>query len=210
MSSVPHNPIGLTSAEPAWEIATLFPPQGAWTVEEYLDFTDSTNRLIEFTDGKLEFLEMPTISHQRILAHLLFIFRQFVDARRLGEVLCATLRVRIAESKFREPDIVFLHKDHPTGGGDRYWTAADLVVEIVSDDPGSRKRDLIEKRAEYAAAGIREYWIVDPAERCINVLALDGAAYRVAGKYASGDQAASVLLAGLTVDVAAVFQAAEG
>ena len=41
--------------EYAWEVATLYSPQGDWSEEEYLSLTDSTNRLIELADGRLEF-----------------------------------------------------------------------------------------------------------------------------------------------------------
>lgn len=50
-----------------------------------------------------------------------------------------------------------------------------LVMEVVSGGPQDRKRDLVIKRAEYAAAGIPEYWIVDPESRRITVLTLVGA-----------------------------------
>jgi putative restriction endonuclease len=56
----------------------------------------------------------------------------------------------------------------------------ELLMEIVSPGKDSRKRDLVDKRSEYAEAGIPEYWIVDPEQRTINVLTLDGAGYGVA------------------------------
>ena len=58
MSTVPssYDP----EADYAWEVATLFPEQGAWSLEEYLRLTDGTNRRIEYTDGRLEFLTLPT------------------------------------------------------------------------------------------------------------------------------------------------------
>lgn len=199
-------------SEPAWDIATLFPPQGAWSIDDYLTLTDSTNRLIEFTDGRIEVLEMPTIAHQRILLYLLMLFKKFVDERQLGEVLMAGLRVQVDEAKFREPDIVFLHKDRKTTATveNRYWVGSDLVVEIVSDDPASRERDLIQKRETYAEAGIPEYWIVDPAEQRISVLVLESGVYQPLADFAPGQEARSRLLDGFSVDVAAVFRAADG
>jgi len=68
--------------------------------------------LIEFTDGRIEVLEMPTVAHQRMLSFLFRILWQFVSDRQLGEVLFAGLRVQVDETKFREPDIVFLRKGH--------------------------------------------------------------------------------------------------
>ena len=77
---------------------------------------------------------------------------------------------------------------------DRYWLGADLVVEVVSpDDPG---RDLIEKRADYAEGGIPEYWIVDPRDETITVLALKDGAYVEHGVFTRGAAALSALLEG--------------
>jgi Uma2 family endonuclease len=86
-----------------------------------------------------------------------------------------------------------------------YWRGADLVMEVVSkDDP---ERDVTKKRAEYAKAGIREYWIVDPRDKTITVLGLNAptSRYEVIGKYAMGDVARSVLLDGFTAEVHEVF-----
>lgn len=210
MSFAPESiPTSLTG-QPAWEIATLFPPQGAWSSYDYLDLTESTHRLIELTKGRIEVLEKPTTSHQLILLYLYEAFKQFVNSRDLGTVLVAALRLRLSEDTFREPDILFAHRDHRSYVQNRYWTGADLVMEIVSDDDQSRNRDLVAKRADYAAAGIPEYWIVDPRDLCITVLTLDRGAYVVAGEYAPGQRAASRLLEGFDVDVAAVFEAAKG
>jgi Uma2 family endonuclease len=83
------------------------------------------------------------------------------------------------------------------------------VVEVVSLDKESRERDYEKKRTDYAAAGIAEYWIVDPAESRITVLTLDGESYTVHGEFHAGDAATSVLLESFSVDVTSVFAAAK-
>ena len=89
----------------------------------------------------------------------------------------------------------------------RYWLGADLVAEVVSpDDPD---RDLVEKRTDYAEAGIPEYWIADPRDETLTVLVLRGEAYVEHGRYARGEVAASVLLDGFAAEVSAVFDAPE-
>jgi Uma2 family endonuclease len=192
--------------EPAWDVATLFPGQGYWSEEEYLDLP--TNRLVEFTRGHVEVLPMPTTSHQIIVALLFRLLETFVERRKLGTVLFAALPVRLWEEKYREPDVVFLLSKHAQRIGEQYWEGADLVMEVVSDDAKSRHRDLVMKRREYARAGILEYWIVDPLKERITVLRLAGRKYVVHGSYGRGDQACSALLDGFEVAVAAVFAAA--
>ena len=89
----------------------------------------------------------------------------------------------------------------------RYWQGADPGVEVViPDDPD---RDLVEKRADYAEAGIMEYWIADPRDEPLTVLALRGETYVEHGRYGRGEMAASVLLEGFAADASAVFDAPE-
>lgn len=191
--------------EPTWELGVDAPRQGAWTEEEYLAL--DSNRLIEFTDGILEFLPMPKLSHARISRFLSDLLRRHVEARQLGEVFWAPVSVRLRSGKLREPDVFFLRSGHPRTAD--VPDGADLMMEIVSPDAQSRKRDFEEKRIEYAESGIPEYWIVDPETETITVLTLpEGATeYEVSGEYKPGQTAASVLLPEFTVDVSACFAA---
>ena len=181
------------------------PRQGCWTETDYLWLTDHCARLVEFADGRIEGLSAPTDAHQTVLAFLFRLFDRHID--RLGGVVrFAALRLRIREGRFREPDLLALLDANDPRRQDRYWLGADLAVEVVSpDDPA---RDYEEKRADYAAAGIAEYWIVDPERATMTVLSLRGDAYAEHGRFASGEVATSPLLPGLAVDVAAAFEAA--
>jgi Uma2 family endonuclease len=87
----------------------------------------------------------------------------------------------------------------------RFWDGADLVMEVVSDDPKDRKRDWQTKVREYARAGIGEYWIIDPEERKVRILTLDGQAYKIHGDFGPGSEATSLLLPGFTVAVDTVL-----
>ena len=160
--------------EPAWDVARLFPAQGSWSVNDYMDLTDLTNQLVEYTDGHIEVMDMPTQAHQLLVRFLIDALRAFVEPRHLGEVLFAPLRVRIGANKFREPDVVFMHRDHAGRRGEDFWEGADLVMEVVSKNPIGRRRDTETKRLDYAEAGIPEYWIVDPTELFVTVLTLRG------------------------------------
>lgn len=208
MSILP--PDSTHSLVPAWDVALLFPPQGQWSVDEYLSLTEGANHLVEYTSGNIEVLEMPTLAHQRILRYLFVLLSKFVDRRQLGEVFFAALPVQLTEQMYREPDVIFVGHSRRAAPQDLYLKHADLVMEIVSDDSKSRKRDLVTKRMDYATSGIPEYWIVDPVKKRITVLALEGLDYVTVGESSPGEQAISRLLEGFSVDVAMVFQAAEG
>jgi Uma2 family endonuclease len=86
-----------------------------------------------------------------------------------------------------------------------YWEGADLGVEIVSpDDPN---RDVVTKRADYAEAGIPEYWIVDPHRETITVLRLSGKGYAEHGVFRRGQRTNSALFTEFSLSVDAVLDA---
>ena len=187
-------------------LCDAMPRQGCWSDENYLWLTDHTNRLVEFTDGYIELLPMPTVAHQAILQFLNRLFDGHLGPRG-GFVLFAGLRVRIREGKFREPDLAALRRRSDPRNEPRYWLGADVVAEVVSpDDPA---RDLVAKRGDYAEAGIPEYWIVDPRVETVTVLRLAGGTYIEHGVFVRGDAATSALLDGFTVDVTALFDYAQ-
>jgi Uma2 family endonuclease len=161
--------------------------------------------LVEFTDGSVEVLPMPTWEHQKIVLWLAGALMAFVGPRKLGEAVCAPIPTKLRKGKWREPDIVFVLNEHLPKDG--YPDRADLAVEVVSADTKSRERDYKKKRLDYAAAGIAEYWIVDPRQEQITVLTLDGKRYAEHGVFKHGARATSVLLKGFAVEVADVFKA---
>lgn len=185
-------------------LADLLPANGEWTADDYLWLTRDTNHLIEWADGWIEELPMPTELHQRILGYLYRTFYAWL-APRGSIVVFSALKVRLSEHRFREPDLLVLLDPHDPRRSNDYWHGADLVFEILS--PSNADHDLVTKVAEYAEAGIPEYWIVDPDAATVTVLTLDGAAYREHGRFARGETATSPLLPGLAVAVEEVFDA---
>jgi len=192
--------------EPIWELAHLFPYQGAWSEEEYLEL--ETNHLIEYENGSLEMLSMPTIQHQLIVAFLYNALLSFIQSKQLGTLLFAPLRVKLWEGKFREPDLVFLSSEKSEQLEGRYLDGADMVIEVVSGSAEDRHRDLVTKRQEYAQAGIGEYWIVDPTEEKVTVLSLVGENYDIYGEFTSDSIATSPMLIGFSISVRDIFEAA--
>ena len=183
-------------AEPVWDLALLFPYQGMWTEEEYLNL--NTNHLVEFSQGEIKVLSMPTESHQIIVLYLYRLLSAFVERTKLGMILVAPLRVRLWPGKIREPDVVLMLAEHAHRRHEQYWEAPDLVIEVVS--PDYRHHDTVTKRRDYAQAGIPEYWIVDPGEEQITVLVLEEGSYRE-HRARRGEVATSVLLPGFQVEV---------
>lgn len=196
-----------------WEVARWFPAQGHWTERDYLNLESVCGHSIraELSRGRLEVLPVPTQTHQLIILFMVYILDAFSQAHAPGVVLFSGIRVRLKGRKqngFREPDVVYMKAEHAARQHDAYWEGADLVMEVVSGDPEDRERDLVVKPKENAAAGIPEYWIIDPEQQVVRVLTLAGKTYRLHGDFRAGDQAGSVLLPGFTVAVADVWAAA--
>jgi Uma2 family endonuclease len=189
----------LSRHEPTWEIARLFPAQGDWSEEEYFSLDD--NHFVEYSDGFLEFLPMPTIFHQLMVQFLFKLLDAFVAGNTLGTVVVSGYKVRLRSGKYREADIVFIKTANRSRIKEQYCEKADLVIEVLSDR--NRRHDIRTKRAEYATAGISEYWIVDPHKKTVTVLVLKPRKkeYAEYGVFKDGTRASSKLLAGFTVDV---------
>jgi Uma2 family endonuclease len=187
------------------DIVALLPEQGAWSEQDYLWLTRHTSRLVEYADGVIEVLPMPTRRHQAISRYLFLAFYRLM-AGIGGDVFYAPLRLRVGPRRYREPDILLLRSAGDPRSMDDYWLGADLVVEIVSpDDPD---RDYVVKRLDYATAGIPEYWIVDPQRDIITVLRLAEGAYAEHGVFGRGTVADSVLFPEFQVVVNDVFDVA--
>lgn len=188
--------------EPAWEVALLFPAQGAWSEDDYLAL--DTNQFVELSNGQIEVLPMPTDQHQAIVGYLYTLLLTFAQ-RSGGVVRLAPLRMRLWPGKFREPDLLLLRKADDTRRQAEFWSGADLVVEVVSAD--NPARDTKKKRHEYAQAGIPEYWIVNPLTETVTVLHLTGSHYTEHGTFRRGELASSASFPTLQADVTTIFEA---
>lgn len=189
------------NGDPVWELTALYPRQGQWTEADYLGLT-SVETGIEFNCGRLEFLPMPTRTHQEILQLIWLALREFLAPQ--GDAWVSGLRVRTLKDRIRMPDVVALLDK--SQGADELFERADIVVEVVSGSDSDRERDYTEKRAEYEQAGITEYWIVDPAEGRITVLSLQNGKYIEYSRAEKGSKAESALLEGFVVDVTPLFE----
>jgi Uma2 family endonuclease len=189
-------------ADQKQKILDLIPDQGCWSERDYLWLTDYTSRFVEYTDGNIEILPMPTDLHQTIVQVMFSALLAFV-APTGGKVQFAPIRLRIRAGKFREPDVMLVKSAKDPRRRNRYWTGADLTLEVVS--PEKPERDLVDKRVDYAEGKVPEYWIVNPQTETITVLRLENDSYIEHGIFRRGDRATSLILPGFSVDVAEVF-----
>ncbi|MCX7421420.1 MAG: Uma2 family endonuclease [Planctomycetia bacterium] len=194
----------LPGQQPAWGVALLYPSQGQWSKYDYLDLPGI--RLVEFDNGRIEVLPMPSIRHQNVSMNIAVPLRIYVQTYELGTVLCAPMPLLVAHLRFREPDVIFTRSTAPDDSdGDKYLASAELVIEIISEGPENRKRDLVDKRADYAAASIPEYWLVDPESQEVTVLRLQGSEYVESRTFGIQDVIQSTTVPGFEMPVAKIF-----
>jgi Uncharacterized protein conserved in cyanobacteria len=179
--------------------------------EEYLAYSDeaSLDGRYELIDGEL--VELPpesrlnsTIAVRILLA--LIAAGVPVDVVHPGkcEIHVPVLQPKDAANRY--PDLVVLRPEHLALTRRRLTITLEmppprLVVEVVSPSKTNRDRDYGRKRAQYAAAGIPEYWLIDPEAQTVMVLALEGTAYREVGTFGMGEAIASVEFPDLAIAV---------
>ncbi|MEJ7654061.1 MAG: Uma2 family endonuclease [Chloroflexia bacterium] len=157
-------------------MATTTRPAGGWTYEDLLRLPDDGKRY-EIIEGVLYEMPAPSNAHQFASSKLI---RLIVPAaEEIGElVLFAPLDVIVAAGGNPiQPDLIVLpFEDFDPAGARIEGVTPTLLVEILS--PSNPAHDLVRKRRLYALAGVREYWIVSPEARIIEVLTLEDEEYR--------------------------------
>ncbi len=147
-------------------------PAARMSFEEFLEWCDE-DTWAEWVDGEVEVLSPASSRHQRIKRFLVGLMDRYAGHHQCGEVFDAPFLVRLPEHlrRAREPDILFIRQEKLFRVKEAYFDGSpDLIVEIVS--PDSRKRDYKVKYTEYEAAGVSEYWIIDPYRRQVSFFRL--------------------------------------
>jgi len=143
----------------------------------------------------------PSTRHQKIVRRL----TRLLDAHFAGhtcEAYVAPVDVKLSEEDVVQPDLlVVCEKDRikPT----HIEGAPTLVVEVLS--PSTAVFDRVRKLRLYAASGVQEVWLVTPYPHTVEVFALDGDEYRLAGVYGREDSLQSRRFPDLTIDLDSVF-----
>ncbi len=131
--------------------------------EEFFEWAPDS-RIAEWVNGEIIMPSPPRFGHQDISDFLTAVLRIYTQTFELGQVISAPFQVKPGpDFPGREPDILFVAAPHELEEDTpRLERPPDVVVEIVS--PGNVATDREEKYLEYAAAGVREYWLINGLE----------------------------------------------
>ena len=127
----------------------------------------------EGVDGEVVMMNAVSLSHNDMYLFVLELVIGFVKKFELGKVLSEPFQVRLPrQRRRRSPDIAFVSNEQLGQLRENQFNGGpDLVIEIVSRE--SQERDRQEKFAEYEAAGVKEYWLVDPTLRSFEAYSLN-------------------------------------
>lgn len=152
------------------------PPAGKLSEEEFLAWCDEDVKA-EWVDGQVIVMSPANSQHVNLTAFLISLMRIWVEDRDLGAVLGPELMTRLSPRSRRVPDLMFVAKEHLQNLRTAHLEGPpDLAIEIVS--PESVVRDWREKYLDYQSAGLREYWVIDPANQRVEAYRLVGGAYQ--------------------------------
>lgn len=141
--------------------------------EEYLKYNDGSDTHYELFDGELILMNPPTGLHALIIFSISEILMTEIRRQNLPWIALQMFGVRTAWRRSRLPDLCITTLESANELREVSAVLEDgalLVVEVVS--PDSVKTDYRYKRTEYAAAGIPEYWIIDPILNKVSILQL--------------------------------------
>jgi Uma2 family endonuclease len=163
---------------------------------------------VELGRGEVVVTEVPLPGHIAVVDRLR---RQLIlfDARTPGRIVCIASggECKLSVAQFdseRHPDLAVYLTQPPNQDSNKVWSEwiPELVVEVVS--PASEIRDYNEKRDEYLAFGVKEYWIVNPDRADILVLRRSRGEW-IERIVTSTEKYQSRLFPDFELDVAAVF-----
>src|SRR5215204_3120572 len=159
-------------------------PAGTWSYEDLFFFLKHKTAY-EIIEGELYEIPAPNLIHATVVMNFIALLLPIISSLG-GRLFTAPLDVFFQGADPVQPDIVVILPGWPGNLPPRGPEGApDLLVEVLS--PSNCGHDLLSKRALYARAGVREYWLVDTEARTIEILALDRDAFHLTVA-ASGDE----------------------
>ena len=158
----------------------------------------------QLIDGEIIEMPSPKSIHQQILVLLSSEFIQKVHKKKEGVVFVAPMDVYLSETETYQPDVfIILNENTSIIEENRIKGAPDLVVEILS--PTTAYYDLRHKKNIYEKSGVKEYWILDPIQKILEIYSNKENKFFLQSEYKQTDIAKSPLIQDLEINLAEVF-----
>lgn len=175
-----------------------------YTYQDLLTTPDDHHRY-ELFEGDLIITPSPNTAHQNAIGNLFRLLSLYVESHNLGKVFVAPFDVYFDEETVVEPDILFVAKDRLHIIDEQKVNGApDVVIEITS--PTTEQRDRGFKFKRYAQEGVKEYWIVDPAKKTVEVYQLGAKGFELFASYTATNEVRSPYFSLLRFNVQEVWK----
>jgi Uma2 family endonuclease len=162
-------------------------------------------RRYELYEGEVIVVPAPLPRHQRVAQHIGELLGEYERATG-GMMFCVPIDIVFSEYDVIQPDIVFFRKErrHLIDMMKATHVPPDLAVEVLSRSTEARDRG--RKMQLLSRFSVPEYWIVDPVGNTLEIYALQGGSYALAGVHDEHERVHSPTLEGLTFDARRIFQ----
>jgi Uma2 family endonuclease len=177
-----------------------------WQEFRQLELTEDDNFIYELINGILMKRTSPSLIHQDVSRKLERVLDAYLSKNPIGKYYHAPVDVYLDDDNGVVPDIVYISKERNflVENDDFIAGAPDLIIEIIS--PGNIKRDRVEKMRLYEKFAVREFWLVDPNNRAIEVYVMKDNAYSLHAFLEMEGMLTSTVLTGLEMEVREVFE----
>jgi len=183
-------------------MATVVFENKNYTYEDYASLPEGSP--YQLIGGDLIMVPAPAPYHQRISRKIEFLLLQHIEKNDLGEVFYSPIDVYFSDEDTFQPDIIFILKERSSIIGEtKIEGAPDLVIEILS--PSTAYYDLGRKYKVYEKAGVKEYWLIHPDRRAVEVYVNSGDKFRLSQSVEETGIVRSELLEGFDAELAEIF-----
>jgi Uma2 family endonuclease len=143
-------------------MSNVYVPPLRTILEVYQNLPEGT--MAQLINNQIFMSPAPKSIHQVVLGKIYNYLFNFIEQRNLGQVLVAPVDVYLNRRNVYQPDIIFIANDNLQNLQENgFYGAPDLVIEILW--PGTWRFDKEDKKDEYERSGVKEYWMVDPADK---------------------------------------------
>lgn len=182
--------------------AVLEKTKKQYTYEDYAKLPEGAP--YQLIGGELVMTPSPVPYHQIISRRIGFELLKFNEQKNLGEIIFAPMDVYLSEIDTFQPDIIFISNERLNIIGEKKIEASpDLVIEILSES--TAYYDLRHKKRVYEKTGVKEYWIVDPMEKSIEVYENINGEFKLFSQSIEKGRVNSKLLEGFKVEIERIF-----
>jgi Uma2 family endonuclease len=177
-----------------------------FTYSDYAQLPD--DQRYELVEGDFLLAPAPNLRHQRILRELELAIGNYLRSHPVGEIFFSPCDVVLSEINVVQPDLIFVSSERKGILTEaNIQGSPDLVVEILSPSTGHRDRGI--KQNLYAKYGIREYWIIDPEYKNVEVLSWTETGYRIQAVVPKECMLKSSLFPDLSINLSEIFAGSE-